>query len=190
MHSPALALTGQVWRRHRRGLALCAAVWLVLAVVARLVPPDTWLPGPEDGPLLAVHFLFLIGSLVPVLIYVVYAFSYTIEAQFEARETAFPRRTFTLPVTTPALVAWPMLQAVAVVALVWVAWAGAALWPAAADVPVGWPAVLWAAFMAWLQAVAWTPFPMRWLRAGLWGKLRGSWPELDAAAQLFRFCRY
>src|SRR5262245_32501178 len=154
MRSPALALTGLVWLRYRWGLAVCAAVWLALAAVALLVPRSVWAAGPEDGPLLPVHFVFGIGTFPLVLTYVVCAFSYLDAAPLEARESAFPVRMFTLPVPTAALVFWPMLQAAAAVALLWVAWVGAVLRPAGLDVPLLWPAILVANVMVWVQAVA------------------------------------
>src|SRR6267154_850162 len=39
MHSPALALTWQGWWRHRRGLTVCAAVWLAAGAGAERRPP-------------------------------------------------------------------------------------------------------------------------------------------------------
>src|SRR5207245_2040999 len=98
------------------------------------------------------------------LVFVVYAFSEIGEAQLEARTAGFPARLFILPVTTPTLVLWPMLQATAAVAVTWVGWVGTVLWPAGLDLPLGWPAVLSAVVLAWFQALVWWPFPVRFLR--------------------------
>jgi hypothetical protein len=164
MHSPALALTGQIWRRYRLGLSICAGVWLAMAVTALLTPQVAWGPGPEDGALRPGHFLFLFGSFMPVIAFVICAFVYNRDGPLEATDSAFPRWTFVLPVGTPTLVAWPMLQAAATTAGVWVAWDVAVLRPVGMDLPLVWPAVLLAALTAWLQALSWTPHPLPWLR--------------------------
>lgn len=164
MSSPALALTGQVWRRHRLGLTICAGVWLVMVALAFVVPPAVSHAGPEDGPLLAAHFIFLIGSFVPVISYVICAFVYNRDGPLEDRESAFPKWTFRLPVRTASLVAWPMLQATAVTTAVWVAWNVTVLGPTGLDVPLLWPALVVAAVMAWLQAVSWYPHPLPLVR--------------------------
>src|SRR6478672_3697057 len=164
MRSPALALMGQVWWRYRWGLAACAAAWLMFAALGLLLPRGTWSPAsPGDDPLRPVAWVVLV-SFVPAFIHVLYAFSYLDEAQLEAREAGFPARNFILPVMTRTLVAWPMLQAAAVAAVTWVAWAGAVLRPVGLDVALVWPAVVTAALLAWLQALVWWPFPVRFLR--------------------------
>src|SRR5437588_2579343 len=139
MHSPALALMSQVWVRYRLGLSVCAAVWLAASAVALIVPRAAWLPGPEDGPLRPAHFVFLIGSFLPVAAFVVCAFAYNRDGPLEDRTTAFPTWTFTRPVSTATLVGWPMLQAAAAVAATWLAWDRTVLWPAGLDLPLVWP---------------------------------------------------
>jgi hypothetical protein len=168
MRSPALALMGQVWRRHRWGLAVCAAAWLVSAALVRLLPRAVWAPGPGDGPLLPVHIV-TVGPLMAALVFTFYAFSLTVDVQLEALGTGFPARLFLLPVPTPTLVTWLMLQAAAAAAGCWAAWAVTVLWPAGQDVPLGWPALLAASLMVCLQAVAWWPFPLPFLRVGAAG---------------------
>ena len=165
MRSPALTLAWSVWQRYRWGLAICAAVWLVLAALGLFLPRGAWAPATAGDEPIGPVAIVIIGSFVPTIVFVFYAFSWiTVEAQLEARETGFPTRTFTLPVSTATLVAWPMLQGTAAVALTWVAWAGLVLRPAGMDVPLVWPALLAAALLAWLQALVWQPFPLRFLR--------------------------
>src|SRR5579871_4730414 len=155
MRSPALALMSQVWLRYRLGLTVCCAIWLVLAAVAQIVPRAAWLPGPEDGPLVPVHFVFLVFSFLPVIAFVVCAFAYNRDGPLEGRETAFPTWTFTRPVRTSTLVAWLMLQAVVAVAATGLVWDWTILRPVGLDLPLAWPAVMLAAVMAWVQAVNW-----------------------------------
>jgi hypothetical protein len=164
MRSAALALAWHVWWRYRWGLAMCAAGWLVLAALGMFLPRGAWSPAlPTDEPLFPVAIV-VIGSFVAALLFVLYAFSYVVEAQLEAPEGAFPARLFLLPVTTPVLVAWPMLQGSVAAAVTWVVWTVAVLRPAGMQMPLGWPVLLTANLLAWLQAVVWWPFPLRFLR--------------------------
>ena len=60
MRSPAYALSWQVWWRYRWGLAACAAVWLVLAVLGLLLPRGMWAPAARgDDPLAPVAAVVL-----------------------------------------------------------------------------------------------------------------------------------
>ncbi|MFO0810589.1 MAG: hypothetical protein U0746_18330 [Gemmataceae bacterium] len=164
MRSPALALTGHVWLRYRWGLAACVAAWLATVAVVLVVPRSVWTAGPEDGPLLPVHFLTIIGTFVPVLAFVICAFAFTDGGPIESRESPFPPRAFLLPLPTSTLVFWPMAQAAAMTGTLWIAWAVGVLRPAGLDVPLAWPAVLLATVTAWLQAALWMPYPLPMLR--------------------------
>src|SRR5262245_36366837 len=167
MRSPVLALTWQVWWRFRWGLAVCAGAWLVLAALGWLLPRGWWSPaGPGDEPLVPV-LLVIAGAFAPVIVFVVYAFSNAADVQLEAHEMGFPARTFLLPVATPTLVVGPMLQGTVVVTATWVAWSAAVLRPAGLDLALWWPALLTAALLAWLQALIWWPFPLRYLRVAV-----------------------
>jgi hypothetical protein len=74
-----------------------------------------------------------------------------------------------LPLPTYALVGWPMLWGSALLALAWLTLVWGVLRPALGphgiDLPLWWPALTLAVALAWLQAIAWTPFPLPWLRA-------------------------
>jgi hypothetical protein len=165
MRSPILALSWQVWWRYRWGLAVCVAVWLLLAGLGLLLPRGMWAPtAPGEDPIMPVVTVVL-GLFMPAFLFVAYAFSAVpLEAHIDAGETGFPTRTFTLPVRTTLLVAVPMIQGAAVAAAAWVAGAGAVIRPAGMDVPLVWPALLTAALVVWLQALMWQPFPLRFLR--------------------------
>jgi hypothetical protein len=106
--------------------------------------------------------------LVGLAIYVSTVFGYGVEAHVGGRESCFPSEMFRLPVSTGALVRWPMLWGAATAALLWLAAAcfiirpWLRLW--GADVPLWWPALLFTAGLAWVQALLWAPFGLRWLR--------------------------
>jgi len=189
-----LALTGQVWRRHRLGLAICGAVWLAMVAVALIVPPSQWQAGSQDGPVLPAHFIFLIGSCIPVMAFVICSFAYNGDVPLEAMESAFPRWTFVLPARTWTLVGWPMLQAVGVTVGAWIGWNVTVFRPAGLDLPAVWPGLLLAAVVAWLQAVCWTPHPLPFLRivtlilvVGLVGLVALFAPDLSPLAKAALF---
>jgi hypothetical protein len=158
MHSPTLALSWQLWGRHRRALAAFLLYLIGTAVVFNALPAGT----VEDwhGGLLSIQFV--LG-----LIYVAAIFAYGFESRLEAPESGFPARLFTLPVRTSMLVGWPMLQGMAAVALLWLAWAYFVLRPSGIEVSLGSTTLLAAAFVAVLQALLWSPFGLPWVRVVL-----------------------
>src|SRR5262249_32285207 len=108
MRTPALALSRQLWHRHRRGLGAALACWAACAVLVAVLPGV----GGDRGPLAGLG-----GVLLPVtLCYLLPVFAYGSDGlPIEARESSFPARQFTLPVRTAALVGWPMLSGCAAV---------------------------------------------------------------------------
>src|SRR5439155_1448241 len=87
------------------------------------------------------------GFVVPYLIAI---FAHGEQADMMARESGYPRRAFTLPVPTAALVGWPMALGIAAVAGFCLVMIGLVLRLAGLAVPVLWPAAL-AAALAWLE---------------------------------------
>src|SRR5579864_7788990 len=143
MHSPAAALAWELWGRHRWGLAVVLLYLLGFAVVLNVLPSGE--VEPLYGLMGSVQFVF-------ALIYVAAVFAYGFECRLEATRSGFPARLFTLPVRTSMLVGWPMLQGVAAVALLWLAWSWLVLRPSGVEVSLGFTALLAAAFVAVLQA--------------------------------------
>ena len=76
----------------------------------------------------------------------------------------FPRRLFTLPVSTWLLVTCPMLFGVVSIVGVYVAWAKLVFQPAGVEVLVRWPALLLAAGMVSYQTIIWCLRGFRFLR--------------------------
>jgi hypothetical protein len=158
MHSPTLALSWQIWRRHRYGLAAVLLYLVAAAVVFHLLPAGT----REDGYGALLSIQVVVG-----LVYVPAVFTYGFDCRLEARESGFPARLFTLPIRTSVLVGWPMLQGMGAAALLWLAWARFVLWPAGLEVALGSTALLAAAFVAVLQALLWSSFGLPWVRVVL-----------------------
>jgi hypothetical protein len=155
MRSPIVALTWQHWWRHRLGLAVVLLALVGAAVLFQALPRDRL--SPMHGYVCSLWF-------VVALVYVAAVFTFGFECNLEGRESGFPARLFTLPVRTGVLVGWPMLQGVTAVTLLWVAWAALVLQPTGIDLAWWLQTLLPAACVAVLQALAWLPFGVAWLR--------------------------
>lgn len=151
MHSPAAALAWEFWWRHRWGLAAVAGLVAATAAFAAADPLTA-------NAAIAVSVVFAIG-----LLFTLGVFAYGFEARLEAPESGFPARLLLLPVRTSVLVGWPMLQGVAAVVLLWLAWDRLVLRPSGVGAP-GWWAAAVAAVVATGQALMWCPFGLPWLR--------------------------
>ncbi len=170
--SPALALAYLFWTRHRRNLTILAVYMLVVVIFCRIVLRgniasllnENTTPAEAAYILLAMRLVFF-ASLAVALAFLLCIFSFSREVQrLEARESGFPSRLLHLPLPTPALAGWPMLWGSITLVLGWLTLAWGVLWPCGLHVPLGWPALLLAVVLAWLQAIVWTPFPLPWIR--------------------------
>jgi hypothetical protein len=165
MRSPALAIAWEFRQRHRFGLIALAGYLLVLGTVKLLIlgpgqPVNLSTPGDTPNSLAAV----VIVPFSVTFMYFLAVFSFGLAGDLAARQSIYPARMFTLPVTTAALAGWPMLYGTAVMASLWLATALVALWPWGIDVPLIWPALLAAAFLAWTQVLTWMPYGLPGLR--------------------------
>ena len=156
MPSPAIALASLTWWRHRRGLAAVLALCIAAVFVFQLMSAET-LDEKNGGMLISVQFIM-------ALAYVAAVFAYGFDCSLESAESGFPTRLFALPVRTRVLAGWPMLQGMAVAALLWSGWAYIVLRPAGFEVSPGFVALQAAAFVATLQAILWWPFGLPWAR--------------------------
>ncbi|MEA2705264.1 MAG: hypothetical protein QOH22_52, partial [Gemmatimonadaceae bacterium] len=129
---------------------------LKLLVLARAVPIH--LNTPES-------FAFVvIVPLTATFTYFLAMFTYGLDGDLAARQSMYPARMLTLPVTAAALSGWPMLFGVAAMMILWVAARLFALWPSTLEIPIIWPALLAASLLAWTQALTWLPYPLPGLR--------------------------
>ncbi len=170
--SPSLALAYLFWTRHRRNLTILAVYLLVVVTFCRIVLGrniasllnENSIPPEVAYILVAVNLVFF-ATLAVALAYLLCIFSFSREVQrLEARESGFPSRLLHLPLPTPALAGWPMLWGSITLVVGWLTLAWGVLWPCGMHVPLGWPALLLAVVLAWLQAIVWTPFPLPWIR--------------------------
>ena len=103
--------------------------------------------------------------------YFLAVFTFGLGGDLAARQSPFPARMFTLPVTTRALAGWPMLFGTAAMASLWLVAAPFVRWSWGLDLPLIWPALLGAVFLAWTQVLTWMAYGLPGLRiiaAVLW----------------------
>ena len=154
--TPALAIGWELWRRHRRGF-LGLGVYLVVLAAIKLTIIARGLTVVFDNDL---QFAFEV--MVPIscsIVYLLAVFTYGLSGDVAARQSMYPARMFTLPVSNAALVGWPMLYGAATIVVFWAATRGLASWPSNLAIPRFWPATLAAALILWTQAATWMPYP-------------------------------
>lgn len=161
MRSPGAATAWEFRHRHRWALVMVVAYWLTVGSYRLFVfePAEPIRVAPPDGLAALVISPFSIGFM-----YLLAVFSFGLSGDLAARQSIYPRRMFTLPVTTRALAGWPMLFGTMAAASLWVATALFAKWPWGVDLPMLWPAVLAAVFLAWTQVLMWMPYGLPGLR--------------------------
>jgi poly(3-hydroxybutyrate) depolymerase len=168
MRSAAAAFSWEFRQRLRWGLLVLGLYFVVLATFQFLILG----PRSNTHPFESLTFAFTV--LVPLsfaFLYFLAVFSYGLAGDLTARHSLYPARSFTLPVSTAGLAGWPMLYGTATLAALWVATVLIALWPSGVPAPFLWPALFAAAFIAWLQVIAWMPYGLPGLRmiaAVLW----------------------
>lgn len=153
MITPPLALSWEMWWRHRWGFAAAAAVVAGFAVASGIESLSAQLVQA-----LTIWFVF-------ALCYVIGAFAYGSEARPEAPESGFPPRLFVLPVSTWLLVALPMIQGMIAALLLWLGWERLVLRPSGLEIPA-WRTAMIPAIVGVCQALVWLPFGVPWLRIG------------------------
>lgn len=160
MRSSAAAIAWEFRRRHRWGLIALAVYLLVLATIKLLIPQPGRSVDLDDES----FALVVVVPLTATFIYFLAVFSFGLSGDLAARQSMYPARMFTLPLTTAALAGWPMLYGTAAMAILWLATRFLAVWPSGVDVPMVWPALLAASLLAWTQALTWMPYPIPGLR--------------------------
>jgi hypothetical protein len=161
MRSPARAIAWEFVQRHRLGLIAIAGYVLGLTTIGLLIPDPARFVD-EVGP--GRYAALFVVPLTSAMLYLLAVFSFGQSGDVAASQSMYPTRMFTLPVSTAALAGWPMLCGTAAMAGLWLATARLALWPTGIAVPVAWPALFLAVFLAWTQVLTWTAYPVPGLR--------------------------
>ncbi len=161
MRSPALAILWEILQRHRWGLS-AVILYLLALGTARLLVLE---PGRPLALVNSERFAFtVIMPLSFSFMYLLVVFSFGLAGDLAGRQSMYPARMFTLPVTTNALAGWPMLYGTVAMAGVWFATTLFALWPSGVNVPLIWPALFVAALLAWTQVLMWMSYGLPGLR--------------------------
>lgn len=163
MTGAARAFAFEFTRRHRWGFG-GVALYVVAIIVIRLGFFDFGeTVAMEEGEKFAILVVVPISI---VFTYLLAVFTYGLSGDIGARQSIFPPRLFTLPVSNAELALWPMAFGSALVAALWLVTRAFAVWPSGVTVPVVWPALAIAALLAWSQALIWMPYPLPGLRVG------------------------
>ena len=104
----------------------------------------------------------IVLPLTAAVLYLLAVFSFGLSGDLAARESMYLPRLFTLPLTTAALVGWPMLFG-AMVMLILAQAARLASWPSEAEPPF-WLLLFAPVLLAWTQVLTWASYPVRGLR--------------------------
>jgi len=161
LRSPALAIAWEFRQRHRWGLIAVAGYLLVVATIKLLTLQSGRQFVAWDGETFAIVLFLPISCMFT---YFLAVFTFGLSGDLAARQSMYPSRIFTLPVTTAALAGWPMLYGSAVMVALWAAARLVVVWPSDFDAPVVWPAVLAMSLLAWAQALTWMPYGLPGVR--------------------------
>ena len=157
----ARAFAWEFTRRHRAGFAAIICYIISLAVLRVLL---------MTAALTVDSTRFAFSVIVPAtsgMLYLLAVFCFGLSGDMAQRESMFPSRLFTLPVTTTTLTAYPMLFGMGALSLFWFAIALLGLRPAGLHVPLVWPALFAAVFLGWAQTLIWLPYGLRGVRVML-----------------------
>ena len=161
MRSPAAAIAWEFGRRNRWGLIAVGGSLLLIITVKLLILGPAQRVNFEDAETFA---FFVLVPLTAAFLYFLAVFTFGFAGDMAARQSMYPARMFTLPVTTNALAGWPMLYGTVAMAVLWLATRAIAVWPSGVDVPWIWPALLAMSLLAWTQALTWMPYPLPGMR--------------------------
>ena len=142
----AAAIAWEFRRRHRWGWIALGTYLFVLAVIKLAIVVSGRSITFSSGE------AFAFSVMVPItttFIYFLAVFTFGLSGDIAARQSMYPSRMFSLPLTTNALAGLPMLYGTLAIAALWAALRLIALWPSGFKVPVVWPALMAASLLAW-----------------------------------------
>jgi hypothetical protein len=159
--SPPAAIAWEFWRRHRWGFR-AMGVYLVLLAAIKLVVVlrDT----PVTFRSAESFALVVVVPITTSFVYLLAVFTYGLSGDLAARQSMYPARMFTLPLSNAALVGWPMLYGSGAMIALWMLTRWLSVWPSELSIPYVWPATLAAALVMWTQALVWMPYGLSGIR--------------------------
>src|SRR5437773_4807719 len=141
---------------------MAIAALLCALAVTKLLFLMTGFPADFDSG--EAFGIFVMVPTTVVFTYFLAVFTYGLEGDLAARQSMYPARMFTRPVTTAALAGWPMLYGAVAAATLCTVTRLIAPWPPSVHVPAVWPGILAVAHLGWTQALTWMPYGLRGLR--------------------------
>lgn len=160
MRTPAAAIAWEFRQRHRLGAIAVLATLLALGGIRIAVLTTEAHLEFHDITLALLVPLPLAGT----FLYLLALFTFGISGDLAARESMYPTRMFTLPISSAALAGWPMLYGCLSMMLLWFAMRITGTFPPGFEPPTFWPALFAASLLAWMQALTWMPYPLRGMR--------------------------
>jgi hypothetical protein len=157
MRTAAAAFAWELQRQHYIGMAALAAYLILFVAVKVLVLPPEYVLRVDPPNGLAA---FIIVPVSAMMFYLVGVFTFGLSGDLAARQSIYPAFKLTLPVTSRALAGWPMLYGTTAMFVLWLVTALLLRWvnTRAFAVPLVWPGVLAATYLAWTQAFMWMPY--------------------------------
>ena len=168
------ALIWFFWRSNRAAFLAVAVVWLVFAILAQALGSFF---ASDEGGMMWIHVPFGLS------LFFIMGYSHFTDSGRRLRFAAFPVHLFTLPTSSRLLATGPMLGAVMVLLVAYIAWAKGVYRPLGISLPLGWPTLYLGVAMVCFQSVIWALGEHRFLRVvalGIGGTL------LPIAWNLFR----
>ena len=130
MRWAGVAIAWEFRQRNRWGLIALIAYLVVMGTTDLLVLEPGRVVYWDGSPNLPPRFAATV--VVPVSLFTYYflaVFSFGLVGDVAARESMYHARLFTLPMTTAALVGWPMLYGTSLLAGLWMATTRFVVWP-------------------------------------------------------------
>lgn len=162
MHSPALALAWEIWRKNRTGhlvvMALIPASVAIFKGLSLWFPEVRALPG-SPSPAWGLLLFPMLGSLVWMFNVFTHA-----EGDLKRGFSGIPVRMFTLPVRTGFIVGCLAIYGTAAILATYFVWMIVIKGTAGFSLPLGWPAVSLVASMICFQAAVWGLASFPWIR--------------------------
>ena len=160
---PAAAFAWEFQRQHRIGLASLAVYLMAFVAIKVFVLPADYVLRVDPPNGLAA---FIVVPVSAMMFYFVGVFTFGLSGDLAARPSIYPAHKLTLPVTSRALAGWPMLYGAASMFFLWLITALLLRWvnTRAFVVPLVWPGLLAATYLAWTQALMWMPYGLRGVR--------------------------
>src|SRR6266550_5930819 len=155
MRSPAAAVAWEFRQRYRWGIVAIVVYLIALTAIKLVILAHDFPIDFDSAETFALVFVVPFSS---YFTYIIAVFTFGLDGDLTARQSMYPARMFTRPVSSAALAWWPMLFGAVVSVILWIATRLLALWPSSMEVPVVWPGFLAVVLLAWAQALTWMPY--------------------------------